>query len=73
MTSTISTLQNKTSNAAFGAAQSKHTTAFTLQTRDLGRSALLKEDGGFLLTESGNEIILEQSVQGDGWTLQNRS
>lgn len=67
-------LQAKNSTSAFGTPQSKGTTpSFTLVNRDMGKSLLLKEDGGLLLTEDGSGIILEQSLQGDAWTNQPKS
>ena len=50
--------------------QTKHTTEW-LETPKSSLDFLLKEDGGFLLQENNDYILLEQSV-GDIWTHQTK-
>lgn len=68
MTTSFS-LQSKSATSTFSN-QAKNASVFTLQDRDMSRSLLLKEDGDYLLAENGAGIVLEQSVQGDEWSLQ---
>lgn len=69
---TTFTLQNESSAPSY-TNQNKNSTSFTLQNRDRGMSALLKEDGFLLTTEDGDQISLEQAEIGDMWQLQNKN
>lgn len=58
-------------------AQTKNSASWSGQTKSAGSGVsdfLLKEDGGYLLLETGDKIILEQSSGGPiTWTAQNKS
>ena len=56
---------NQARNSASWANISKNIAAWSNQARTAVQDFLLKEDGGYLLLENGDKIILEQSVGGN--------
>lgn len=53
---------NTTKHTSSFSKQSKNSSTFSNMARSLVNQFLLKEDGGYLLLETGDKIILEQSI-----------
>lgn len=66
----MATFTTQTKHTSSYAIQSKNTSSYSRQTRSLVNQFILKEDGGYLLLETGGKIILEQSVPSGGFSNQ---
>ena len=58
----MATFTNQSKSSTTFANQSKSSTTFANQSRITTEDFLLLEDGGYMLQENGDKIILEQSV-----------
>lgn len=68
----MTTWTPQTKNTTTWAGISKNVASFSNIAKTLVHDFLLKEDGGYLLLETGDKIILEQST-GTGVTWSNQS
>lgn len=66
---------NQTKNTATYTDRTKNSSTYTNQSKSVsGYDYLLKEDNGFLLQETGDKIILDQSsTSSTSWTNQSKN